>query len=189
MKSCAKAAARRFANFFFRRVEPAELDVSEDRIVKQKRLLRDEPDLFAQRFLRHRAQIAAVDSYSAGSRIVETQDQRKNRALSRAARADERIGFSGLDLQIEIFHRIRDCRRRSGMSRLRNRCSPGRAELNRVGRVLDGRLRIQDRENFSRRRDGSLHHDVHPAQGFDRLVEEKNSEISAINRAALRFAT
>ena len=41
----------RGVNFFLRRVESSELDVLEDRIVKQKCFLRDEADLFAQRSL------------------------------------------------------------------------------------------------------------------------------------------
>ncbi len=40
--------SRRFTNFFWRRIEPTELDIAEDCVVKQKRLLRDEPHLFAQ---------------------------------------------------------------------------------------------------------------------------------------------
>src|SRR6476620_3540678 len=40
--------SRRFVNFFRRRIEPAELDIAEDCVVKQKRLLRHETHLFAQ---------------------------------------------------------------------------------------------------------------------------------------------
>ena len=39
-------------DFFRGGIEPAELDVFEDGVVKQKRLLRDEADLFAQGILR-----------------------------------------------------------------------------------------------------------------------------------------
>ena len=52
---------RRRVNFFRRGVEPAELDVFEDGVVKQKCFLRDEADLLAQRFLRQLAQILAID--------------------------------------------------------------------------------------------------------------------------------
>src|SRR5207249_10752425 len=44
----------RFVNFLRRGVQPAEQDIVEDRIVKQKCLLRHEPELFAQRFLCNR---------------------------------------------------------------------------------------------------------------------------------------
>src|SRR6266481_2322510 len=40
--------SRGFANFFRRRIEATELDIAEDCVVKQERLLRDEPHLFAQ---------------------------------------------------------------------------------------------------------------------------------------------
>src|SRR5215475_15660394 len=43
---------RSFVNLFLCRVQLSELDVVKDRVVKQKRLLSDEPDLIAQRFLR-----------------------------------------------------------------------------------------------------------------------------------------
>ena len=67
---------RRCINFLWRRLEPAELDVFENRIVKQKRLLRDEADLFAQRFLGERAKILAVQPHYTTRRIVKAQDQR-----------------------------------------------------------------------------------------------------------------
>ena len=41
-------------DFFLRRVEPAELDVFEDGVVKEKGVLGDEPDLFAERALGER---------------------------------------------------------------------------------------------------------------------------------------
>src|SRR5262249_55409977 len=57
-------------NLFLSRLQLSELDVVQDRVVKQKRLLSDEPDLVAQRLLGHRAQVMAVDPYRAGSRII-----------------------------------------------------------------------------------------------------------------------
>src|SRR6476660_1061191 len=42
------SCSRGFANFFRRRIEPAELNIAEDCVVKEERLLRDEPHLFAQ---------------------------------------------------------------------------------------------------------------------------------------------
>src|SRR5215472_16008446 len=59
-----------FVNLFLRRLQLSELNVVKDRVVKQKRLLSDEPDVIAQRFLRYQAQVTAVDLYRAGSRIV-----------------------------------------------------------------------------------------------------------------------
>src|SRR4029079_16198672 len=62
--------SRRFVNFFRCRIEPTELHVAEDCVVKEERLLRDEPHLFAQRFLGHGAQITTIDFYRSRSRIV-----------------------------------------------------------------------------------------------------------------------
>src|SRR6266699_6932440 len=42
-----------FVNFFRRSVQPAKLDILEDRVVEQKCLLGDKPHLFAQGFLRY----------------------------------------------------------------------------------------------------------------------------------------
>ena len=53
---------RRGVDFLLRRVEPSKLDVVEDGVVKQKRFLRDETDLLAQRFLRDGPQIVPIDA-------------------------------------------------------------------------------------------------------------------------------
>src|SRR4030095_14027320 len=78
--------SRCFANLVRRRIQPPELDIAKDRIVKQKRLLSYEPDPFPQRFLR----------------------ERENRALSCAAGADQSVGFTGLDMQSQVANRIRN---------------------------------------------------------------------------------
>ena len=44
-----------------RGVQPAELDVFVNGIVKEKRLLGNEPDLLAERALRQSAQVSAID--------------------------------------------------------------------------------------------------------------------------------
>ena len=46
------SSSRGFVNLLLRRMQPAEQDVIKDRVVKQKGLLGDKSDLFAQRFLR-----------------------------------------------------------------------------------------------------------------------------------------
>ena len=102
-------------DFLRGRVEPAELDVLEDGVVKQKGLLRDEADLFAQRsagVIARRSRPSMSEGAAGG--IVKPQDERKDRALARAARADERVAFAGLDLQAEVFERVLDSRQRSG---------------------------------------------------------------------------
>src|SRR5215469_5503287 len=59
-----------FVNLLLRRVQLSELNVVKDRVVKQERLLSDEPDVIAQRFLGDQAQVTAIDLYCAGRRIL-----------------------------------------------------------------------------------------------------------------------
>ena len=81
-------------NFLLRRVKSAEQDIIEDRVVKQKRLLRDQADLLAQGFLCDRAQISAVDLYRSEVGSYKPQDERENRALTGSARPDQGVTFS-----------------------------------------------------------------------------------------------
>ena len=146
--------------------------------MKQKCLLRNETDLFAERLLLEGPQILAIDAHAARGRIVKAQNEGENGALARAARANERVGFPGLDPQIQVGHGIGDA---AGVAKGRVieldqplavaaiRCASGASCT--VGAV------IHDRENFGGRLDRLLHDDVHPAQGFDRLVEENNSDV------------
>ena len=80
-------------DFFARGIEPAELDVFENRVVKQKGILRNQSDLFAKRYLRQSAQIMAVDPHYARGRIVKPKNERKNGALTRAAGPDQGVSF------------------------------------------------------------------------------------------------
>ena len=66
-----KRGLRGGINFFGRGVESAELDVFENRVVKQKRVLGNEPDLRAQRFLGQAAHVVTVELECAGGRIVQ----------------------------------------------------------------------------------------------------------------------
>src|SRR4029453_2111966 len=97
---------RCFINFFGRGVQASEMDIFEKRIVKQKCLLSDQADLLTQRFLSDGAEVAAIDLYRAGSRIVQTQDQRENRGLARATCSDQSIGFSAFDSKVQIADRV-----------------------------------------------------------------------------------
>ena len=65
-------------NLFRSGVEASELDVVKDGVVKQKCVLGDKTNLFSQRLLRERAQIAAIDPDAARDRIVQAQNQRQN---------------------------------------------------------------------------------------------------------------
>src|SRR5205823_5795728 len=65
-------------NLFRSGVEASKLDVVKDGVVKQKCVLGDKTNLFSQRLLRERAQIAAIDPDAARDRIVQAQNQRQN---------------------------------------------------------------------------------------------------------------
>ena len=95
-----KRSLSRGVNFVRRRIEPAELDVLEDRVVKQKCFLGDEADLLAQRFLGEGAKVVAIHPHDAAGRIVEPQNEGEDRAFARSARPDQRVTFPGLDAQV-----------------------------------------------------------------------------------------
>ena len=103
--------AGRHVNFFLRGIEPTELNIFEDRIVKQECFLRDESDLVSERVLRQAAQVVTINSDRAGRRIIKAQEKRKNGALSRTARADQRVTLSGFDTKVQILDRIADAAR------------------------------------------------------------------------------
>src|SRR4029079_18187136 len=94
----------RRVNFLLRRIEAPELDVLQNGVVKQEGILRDEPDLLAERALGQGTQIVSIDPDDSGCWIVETQDERKNGALAGSAGADQRITLTRLDSQVEISH-------------------------------------------------------------------------------------
>jgi hypothetical protein len=55
-------------------VGPAERDVVADRAREQEALLRDDPQLRAQRALRHVSEIVAVHEHASAVRVVEARD-------------------------------------------------------------------------------------------------------------------
>ena len=76
-------------HFGVRRPGPADGDVLADGRVEDKRVLKDEPDLPAQRVERHIPEIVSVEAHLtlAG---VEAQQQIHDRAFAAAGRAHER---------------------------------------------------------------------------------------------------
>ena len=175
---------RRFINLLRRRVEPAVLDVFENAFVKQKRVLRDDRDVFAQRLLRHLAKVVSVDADDATRRIVETQNQREHRAFARAALADERVGFARLDAQFDVAHG-----RDAGVVFERDIFdgNAAAAVLQRDGfrRVLHARLRLHQLENARRGGEAFLELHVNAAEFFRRLVkhEQTRDEAEEFRRA------
>src|ERR1700730_8577513 len=95
---------RRVNDFFFRCIQTAISDVTENGIVKEEGFLGDHADPFAQRSLFDRADIASIHTNITRFRLVKAKQQRKDRAFSRAARADESEIFSGLDVQAQVVN-------------------------------------------------------------------------------------
>ena len=54
-----------------------------------------------------------------------------------------------------------------------------RWQLDRISMITDRGLGIDDAENFRSRLDGTLENNVQPAQGFDRIVKEKNARVQS----------
>ena len=74
-------------------------DVPAHRVVEQDRLLRDDPELPAQRGQRHLAQIDPVQGDASRGRIIEPRQQVHHRALAGAARAHQGDDLPALDLE------------------------------------------------------------------------------------------
>ena len=74
--------------------------------MEQKCVLRYKSDLFAQRTLSQRPEIATINADATRSGIVQAQDEGENRTLAGSAWTDKRIGFSRLDLQAQILDRV-----------------------------------------------------------------------------------
>ena len=80
-------------------------DVVEDRVVEQKRFLRDDRHLAADGLHRDRAQVPAVDPDSAGRRVEESRQQAHQGCLPCSAEADQGDDVSGADSQADVIQR------------------------------------------------------------------------------------
>ena len=65
-------------------------DIVADRVVEQHRVLRDDADRGAQARLRDLGDILAVDRDAPAGRVVEAEEQPRERRLARARRPDHR---------------------------------------------------------------------------------------------------
>ena len=68
---------------------PTVPDVLAERAMEQRRILRDETDLAAQRRLRIRRERVAADRDLAGVRVKQTQQQAREGRLARSAQPDQ----------------------------------------------------------------------------------------------------
>jgi hypothetical protein len=79
----------------------AEGDVLADRAGEQEAFLRNDPELAAQRRLRHVAQVVPVDSDPPFARVVEARQQLGDRRLARTRVPDERDGGARRNVEVE----------------------------------------------------------------------------------------
>ena len=85
-----RGARRRADRCGGRRPAVAEADVLLRRQREDRRVLRHQADPLAQRRRIDAAEIDAVDAHAARGRIVEAHEEREERRLAGAGRADER---------------------------------------------------------------------------------------------------
>ena len=173
--------ACRLLDFGLRGVETAEADVLVDRVVEEKALLRHDADLLAQREKGQVAQVSAVDQDSALLRVVEAEQEGKERALSRAAGADQRDLHSRLDdetdpgdgitafLAVGAGGAVGEVHPLEGEVPTRGLKRHGSRE------IVDGGLRVEQLESAGRRTEAVLQHDMDAAEVLDRVVEQEHA--------------
>src|SRR5690606_32362022 len=89
---------RRLLDLGVARIPAPVTDVVADRIVEQHGILGNNADDLAHRFLRHRADIPAVDGDPAGADIVEAIEQPRDGRFAGARRSDHRHRPAGWNL-------------------------------------------------------------------------------------------
>ena len=87
---------------------PAEGDVVGDRACEEEALLRNDPELAAERLLGDAAQVGAVDRDPPVARVVEAREQLGDRGLSRAGVPDERDRRARRDVEVEVVQDVRE---------------------------------------------------------------------------------
>ena len=107
MKSFAPIVCGRPLDVLGRGVGPAEGDVVAHRACEQEPLLRHDPELAAERGLRHFAQIVAVDRDPPVARVVEACEQLGDRRLAGAGVSDKRDRRPSRDCEVEPVQNLR----------------------------------------------------------------------------------
>ena len=97
---------RRSLDLGARGVRSTEGDVFADGAPEQEAFLRNDPELSANRGLRHLAQVGAVDRDAPVARVVEAGEQLRDRGLPRARVADERDRGAGRDVEVEVVQDV-----------------------------------------------------------------------------------
>src|SRR5439155_6795048 len=83
------------------RARLAEGDVLGHGAGEEKAFLRHDPELVAQRLLRHVVEVVAIDREPAARRLVEAREELRERRLAGACMADERGSRSGLVVEVD----------------------------------------------------------------------------------------
>ncbi len=134
--------ARRGLDLLARRVGAPEADVGRDRVGEQERVLEHDADVVAQRIEAHVANVGAVDRDAARVHVVEARQHQRDGRLARSRAADERDRFARRDREIEVAqHRFG--RRVAERHVLEAHLGPRDLEIDRVGRVLHDRRRVE----------------------------------------------
>ncbi len=106
MKSCARALRAACFDERVLHVWLAVGDVVAHGVVEEDGLLRDLRDLAAQRAEGELAHVVAVDEDASGSHVEEARDEIDEGGFARAAGADEREHFAGMDIEIDVMQNL-----------------------------------------------------------------------------------
>ena len=101
MKRCAPTASGGRRDLRRGGLGTAEGDVLRDGAAEQEPLLRDDPELAAERALRHAAQVVTVDRDPALGRVVEAGDQLRDRRLAAPVWPTSATVVPGQDVELE----------------------------------------------------------------------------------------
>ena len=120
------------------------------------------------------AEIVAVDEHGAALRIIEAQDEGEHGALAGAAGADEGDALSGRDAQVDAFERGNVGAVGEGDAVELDFAAAGGEHFG-VSGVGDGAGLAHQGEDVGGGGKAALQLEVDAAEGFDRLVEEKDA--------------
>ncbi len=121
-------------------------DVRPHRVGEEEALLEDDADLAAQRGKRHVAHVVPVDAHGAGGRLVKARHHVRHGRLPAPARADQghRLARGDSEAEPAQHRRALDI----GVTDLvEDDLPPHRRQLERAGRVHDGRRRVEQLED------------------------------------------
>ena len=184
-------AAGRLLDLGVARIGSRERDVVAHRGREQERVLRDRRDRAPQRTWLELAHVDAVDDHPPGLHVVQPRDQRGQRRLARAGRADQRERATRRQVEIDaVEHRPRRVVAEAHalepqLARARPAVAPAAPAAH------DLRLLVEQLEHAAAGRDGALHladpHAEHAERHHQhREVEVEREEAADRERARRR---